>query len=223
MSGAMNIPLLVSRRGTAREAIEVGKKLCLLKESVMHGEFARRCEALGISRSSAARYMALLRRFHSAPDALLTAAGGFGKLVELIALDDDEIEALGRGEEVRGLSLCSLARMTVRQVREAVRTGQDVPFEKRAVLQSAGGSNAAKSRLSVDVQRLREQQADYCRRLGKIITRYLTPTELQAYGEHLEAFAAQVTASRPAQGLHDASYHLRMRFKMPGAAPNSTN
>ncbi len=69
----------------------------------------------------------------------------------------------------------------------------------------------------------REQQADYCRRLGKVITRYLTPSELQAYGEHLEAFAAQVTASRPAQGLRDASYHLRMRFKMPGAAPNSTN
>lgn len=69
----------------------------------------------------------------------------------------------------------------------------------------------------------REGDADYCRSLGKVITRYLTPSELQAYGEHLEAFAAQVTASRPAQGLHDASYHLRMRFKMPGATPNSTN
>ncbi len=223
MSGAMNMPLLVSRRGTAREAIEVGKNLCLLKESVMHGEFTRRCEALGISHSSAARYMAIMRRFHSAPDALLTAAGGLGKLVELIALDDDEIESIGRGEEVRGLSLSALERMTVRQVREAVRAGQDGPLEKRAVLQSAGGSNAATSRLSVGVQQLREQQADYCRRLGKVITRYLTPSELQAYGEHLEAFAAQVTASRPAQGLHDASYHLRMRFKMPGATPNSTN
>ena len=69
----------------------------------------------------------------------------------------------------------------------------------------------------------RERDADYCRSLGKVITRYLTPSELQAYGEHLEAFAAQVTTSRPAQGLHDASYHLRMRFKMPGAATNSTN
>ena len=223
MSGAKDTPLLPSRRATARDAIEAGKNLFLLKELVAHGEFARRCEARGISRSSAARYMALARRFHSASDTLLTAAGGIGKLVELLALEDDEIEALGRGEEVRGLSLCSLARMTARQVREAVRAGQDVPFEKRAVLQSAGGSNATKSRLSVDVQQLREQQADYCRRLGKVITRYLTPDELQAYGEHLEAFAAQVTASRPAQGLHDASYHLRMRFKMPGAATNSTN
>ena len=223
MSGAKDTPLLPSRRATARDAIEAGKNLFLLKELVAHGEFARRCEARGISRSSAARYMALARRFHSASDTLLTAAGGIGKLVELLALEDDEIEALGRGEEVRGLSPCSLARMTARQVREAVRAGQDVPFEKRAVLQSAGGSNATKSRLSVDVQQLREQQADYCRRLGKVITRYLTPDELQAYGEHLEAFAAQVTASRPAQGLHDASYHLRMRFKMPGAATNSTN
>lgn len=64
----------------------------------------------------------------------------------------------------------------------------------------------------------RERQAEYCRCLGKVITRYLTPSELQAYGEHLEAFAVQVTASRPAQGLHDASYHLRLRFKIPGAA-----
>jgi len=129
--------------------------------------------------------MALARRFHSASDTLLTAAGGFGKLVELIALDDDEIEALGRGEEVRGLSLCSLARMTVRQVREALRAGQDVPFEKRAVLQSAG-KPLTRSPLRG------ERQADYCRSLGKVITRYLTPSELQAYGEHLEAFAAQV-------------------------------
>ena len=69
----------------------------------------------------------------------------------------------------------------------------------------------------------REQQAEYCRRLGKVITRYLTPSELQAYGEHLESFVAQVTGNRPAQGLHDASYHLRMRFKMSGATPDSTN
>lgn len=223
MSGAMDTPLFPNRRATAREAIEAGKNLCLQKESEAHGEFAKRCEARGISRSSAARYMALARRFRSASDTLLTAAGGFGKLVELMALDDEEIEALGRGEEVRGLSLSALERMTVRQVREAVRAGQDVSFDKQAVLQSTGGSNAAKSRLFVGIQQLREQQADYCRSLGKVITRYLTPSELRAYGEHLEAFAAQVTASRPAQGLHDASYHLRMRFKMSGATPDSTN
>jgi len=207
--------VLLPRR-TASEAVEIGRRLLLLKEVSAHGEFIARCEALGCSHATAGRYMALARRFHSASDTLLTAAGGFGKLVELIALDDDEIEALGRGEEVRGLSLCSLARMTVRQVREALRAGQDVPFEKRAVLQSAG-KPLTRSPLRG------ERQADYCRSLGKVITRYLTPSELQAYGEHLEAFAAQVTASRPAQGLHDASYHLRMRFKMAGAAPNSTN
>lgn len=65
----------------------------------------------------------------------------------------------------------------------------------------------------------RDQQAEYCHHLGRVITRYLTPDELQAFGEYLEAFAAQVTAKRPAQGLHDASYHLRLRFKMPGAVP----
>ena len=219
MSGAMARPLLPNRRATAREAIEAGKNLCLLKESAAHGEFAQRCEARGISRSSAARYMALARRFHSASDTLLTAAGGFGKLVELMALDDEEIEALGRGKEVRGVSLQTLAELTVRQVREAVRAGRNVPFENRAsspVLQSAG-KPLTRSPLRG------ERQADYCRSLGKVITRYLTPSELQAYGEHLEAFAAQVTASRPAQGLHDASYHLRMRFKMSGATPDSTN
>ena len=67
----------------------------------------------------------------------------------------------------------------------------------------------------------RENHAEYCRRLGRVITRYLTASELQAYGEHLEAFAAQVTASRPAQGLHDASYHLRLRFKMPDTSPKA--
>ncbi|WP_312563064.1 hypothetical protein [Diaphorobacter sp.] len=214
-------PLLPNRSATAREAIEAGKNLCLLKESAAHGEFAQRCEARGISRSSAARYMALARRFHGAPGDLLTAAGGFGKLAELIALDDDEIESLGRGEEVRGLSLSALERMTVRQVREAVRAGQVLQSAGRAG--AAGGSNAPPVVHLQTPSPVRERQADYCRRLGKVITRYLTPDELWAYGEHLEAFAAQVTASRPAQGLHDASYHLRLRFKMPGAGPDGTN
>lgn len=216
MSETTDTLVLPGRRATAREVIEIGKRVYRLKEMTPHGEFAGRCEERGISCSSAARYMALLRRFHSAPDALLTAAGGLGKLVELMALDDEEIEALGRGNEVRGLSLIALERMTVRQVREAVRAGQDVPFEKRAVSQSAGKPLTRNPLRG-------ERQADYCRRLGKVITRYLTPSELQAYGEHLEAFAAQVTASRPAQGLHDASYHLRMRFKMPEAAPDSAD
>ncbi len=60
---------------------------------------------------------------------------------------------------------------------------------------------------------------EYCRRLGKVITRYLTTSELQTYGECLESFVVKVTAARPAQGLHDAAYALRMRFKMPAAVP----
>ena len=73
----------------------------------------------------------------------------------------------------------------------------------------------------VGVAMQREHHAEYCRRLGRVITRYLTASELQAYGEHLEAFVAQVTAGRPAQGLHDASYHLRLRFKMPPTTPKT--
>ncbi len=66
-----------------------------------------------------------------------------------------------------------------------------------------------------------DKRAEYCRRLGRVITRYLTASELQAYGEHLEAFVAKVTTDRPAQGLHDASYHLRLRFKMPSTSPKA--
>lgn len=66
-----------------------------------------------------------------------------------------------------------------------------------------------------------DKRAEYCRRLGRVITRYLTASELQAYGEHLEAFVAKVTTDRPAQGLHDASYHLRLRFKMPDTSPKA--
>lgn len=214
------IAVLLPRR-TASEAVEIGRRLLLLKEESAHGEFTGLCESIGCSHSSANKYMAIARRFHDAPERLLLAAGGLRKLVELLALEDDELEALGQGDEVRGLSLQALAGMTVRQVREAMHVGQYV--QSTRLPDGAGGSNTATSRHSGGVQQVREQQTDYCRRLGKVITRYLTPDELRAYGEHLEAFAAQVTACRPAQGLHDASYHLRMRFKMPGAVPDSAD
>ncbi|MDP2380173.1 MAG: hypothetical protein Q8M35_06770 [Pseudohongiella sp.] len=55
-------------------------------------------------------------------------------------------------------------------------------------------------------------QADYCRRLCKVLTRYATPQETAALAASLEDFTHNIIKARPAQGLNDAAYHLYGRF-----------
>lgn len=232
-------PLQIGRTTTnkARHCVNVGIKLLALKNALPNGEFCVRYEALGFSRTSAFRFMAIANLFHNAPDAFFEAVGIPSKLFELKRLGDEECDALVRGETVHGLTLEQVAQMTGKELRGAVDAALDgqvgVPIlsartadwlsdeEKLRMGVGAALDEQRPEQVPVGVAMQREHHAEYCRRLGQVITRYLTASELQAYGEHLEAFVAQVTAGRPAQGLHDASYHLRLRFKMPPTTPKT--
>ena len=54
--------------------------------------------------------------------------------------------------------------------------------------------------------------ADYSRKLCKLLTRYATVQETVALAASLEDFRDAIIKARPAQGLHDAAYHLYGRF-----------
>lgn len=106
---------------TARDAMQQGNHLLLLKEASPHGTWRDRVNMLGLSSDTAQRLMAVARRFSTAPDALFEAAGKVKKLIELLPLDAVQVEALCNGEAVHGLMLDDIAVMTVQELRSAVR------------------------------------------------------------------------------------------------------
>lgn len=114
-------------RRTADACLEMGRMLLLLKESVGHGEFVPRVEALGLPVRAAQKFMQLAFKLANAPKSalLLQAIGTQNKALELLVLDDEEIHELADGKSVRGLTLDKVACMGVMDLRAALRDAQE--------------------------------------------------------------------------------------------------
>ena len=114
---------------SARDAIkrigmviyELGAYLLLLKEGCAHGEFATTLERLGIGYESAKKYMAVTKRFSKRSTSTDLEKLGFSKMAELLPLDDDQVDDLVDEGQTGELSLDDVARMSVKQLRAAVR------------------------------------------------------------------------------------------------------
>lgn len=103
---------------TARDAVTAGIQLLLLKQSLPHGAFTDKANELGISSRSANRYMSVARRFHDASEAFFEAVGGASKLFALLAFDG--AEPLAKGKPINGLTLETIARMTLQELEAAI-------------------------------------------------------------------------------------------------------
>ena len=114
---------------TARDAMQQGNHLLLLKEASPHGTWRDRANMLGLSSDTTKRLMAVARRFSTAPDALIQASGTVSKLVELLPLKPEQVDALCNGEAADGLTLERLTSMSVLEIRAAVyaATGREPP------------------------------------------------------------------------------------------------
>lgn len=114
---------------TARDAMQQGNHLLMLKGASPHGTWRDRVNMLGLSSGNAERLMAVARRFSTAPDALIQASGTVSKLVELLPLKPEQVDALCNGEAVEGLNLERLTSMSVLEIRAAVyaATGREPP------------------------------------------------------------------------------------------------
>lgn len=114
---------------SARDAIrrigmaifELGGYLILLKEGCAHGDFLPTLDRLGISVDSAGRYMAVTRRFANSATSRNLESLGFSKMVELLPLDDDQVDDLVDDGQTGELSLDDVSRMSVKELRAAVR------------------------------------------------------------------------------------------------------
>lgn len=114
---------------SARDAIkrigmaifELGAYLMLLKESCAHGKFMPVLERLGVNQHSANKYMAITKRFANSSTSTNLEKLGFSKMAELLPLDDDQVDDLVDEGQTGELSLDDVARMSVKQLRAAVR------------------------------------------------------------------------------------------------------
>lgn len=114
---------------SARDAIrrigmgifELGGYLLLLKEGCAHGAFTPVLGRLGIGYESAKRYMAVTKRFANRSTSTDLEGLGFVKMAELLPLDNDQVDDLVGDGQTGELALDDVARMSIKDLRAAVR------------------------------------------------------------------------------------------------------
>ncbi|MGF3694322.1 DUF3102 domain-containing protein, partial [Salmonella enterica] len=114
---------------SAEAMLEVGKRLVILKESEGHGNFTSIVtDQLGLAERTARLIMQAALRYTS--PALESKRQTFAvldksKLFELMTEDDESLVELAEGGTVAGLTLDDIDRMSVRELRKALRESKE--------------------------------------------------------------------------------------------------
>ena len=104
--GTLEDEIRFYQQRTVEACLEMGKRLLILREMCPHGEFASRLEILGFQQRTAQRFMqAVLKFSNTSTSTLLGKIDSQSKLLELITLDDDQLEALNNGESLGEITL----------------------------------------------------------------------------------------------------------------------
>ncbi|ABX73130.1 TPA: DUF3102 domain-containing protein [Neisseria meningitidis] len=127
-------------RQTMEGMFELGRALIILKEHTEHGRFMEIVKSqfgLGIAETS--RLMSATRRF-ATPQMQKAAPKlmdlGKSKLLELLVEEDVTLVGLAEGEEVNGMTFDDVDRMTVRELRVALRESRENLAAKDEVMKT---------------------------------------------------------------------------------------
>lgn len=154
--GSLEDEIRFYQQRTAEACIEMGKRLLILKEMCPHGEFANRIEMLGFQPRMAQKFMQAVLKItqsNANSNSLLTAAGTQTKLLELVTLDDDELEALSQGDSVGNITLDDIETMSVRELKKALKEARADNTAKEELLAGKDRKiNELDSKLSVRKQ-----------------------------------------------------------------------
>jgi len=136
-------------RRSVEACMEVGRGLCVLKEASAHGQFLPRLDVLGIEVRVAQKFMASAVKFaNAASTPLLKAAGTQTKLFEMLVLGDDQVEELMLTGQTGELALDDVARMSVKELRAALRQAkQDIDFSGEKLEKERARADKAEKRL----------------------------------------------------------------------------
>lgn len=152
---------------SAEAMLEVGKRLVILKESEGHGNFTSIVtEQLGLAERTARLIMQAALRYTSS--ALESKRQTFAvldksKLFELMTEDDESLVELAEGGTVAGLTLDDIDRMSVRELRKALR-------ESRDNLDASRKLNAEKSHEINELKEVKFKTIDPDTAIQKLIT-----------------------------------------------------
>ncbi|MDO5650529.1 MAG: DUF3102 domain-containing protein [Moraxella sp.] len=119
--GALEDRIRFYQGRTVEAVLEMGKCLLILKEMCPHGDFAKRIELLGFSPRMAQKFMQVTLKVKSEFNSLIAKVDSQTKLLELITLDDDQLEALNSGESVGGITLDDIDTMSVSELKKALK------------------------------------------------------------------------------------------------------
>lgn len=153
---------------SAEAMLEAGKRLVILKENEPHGEFLTILESeLNIEARVARRMMQASIKFlgsESEPSKRSTLSVlGKAKLYELMVLDDEDLDSLADGGTVAGATLDDVDRMSVRELRRALR-------ESREDLTASRKLNTEKSNEINELKETRFRTVDPDAAIHKLIT-----------------------------------------------------
>jgi hypothetical protein len=114
--------------------IEVGRRLVRIKKNEEYGDFLQVLDNVGMAARSAQYAMTAARKFANTPT---LAYLGDSKIKALTVLDDDSIQILEDGGEVKGVTLDDVEKMSVRELRETLRKERDKRKKEKNVQEDA--------------------------------------------------------------------------------------
>lgn len=222
----------------AQEAFfEFGRVLVVLKEHMPHGKFQATVKSeFGISPESARKMIQATVKFCSpqllkAQPKLLTL--GKSKLFELMTEDDEDLQELADGGSVNGITLDDVDRMTIKELRAALRESRETAEAKDKII---ADKNKKVDELAEKLAKKQKGKEPSPEDVGSELTMQLSSLEVAARSD-LSRFAElfeQMLAHGEANGydhrpqmvaainqiIRDAET-LRERFTLPQEAPTN--
>nr|DAX41096.1 MAG TPA: Protein of unknown function (DUF3102) [Caudoviricetes sp.] len=203
-------------RKTVEGMFELGCALIVLKEHTEHGRFLGIVkEQFGIGKNEAARLMAATQRF-ATPQMQKAAPKlmdlGKSKLLELLVEEDVTLVGLADGGEINGMTLDDVDRMTVRELRVALRENREDAQAKDKVL---ADKNAKIDELAEKLEKAKKKggvkepnPADVASELHMAVgaKEVAIRSQLAQLGDYFAQMAA-----------HEAAHGLSHRARMAGA------
>lgn len=223
-------------RQTVEGMFELGRVLIVLKEHMTWEKFADVCEVFGMSVRAAQQLTQATRRFatpqmQKAQSKLMEL--GKSKLLELLVEEDETLTELADGGEVNGMTLDDVDRMTVRELRAALRESRETAEAKDKII---ADKNKKVDELAEKLAKKQTGKEPSPEDVGSELTMQLSGLEVAARSD-LSRFAEvfeQMLAHGEANGydhrpqmvaainqiIRDAET-LRERFTLPQEAPTN--
>ena len=225
----------LATRKTMEGMFELGQALIVLKEHMTWKQFADVCEVLGMSVRAAQQLVQATHRF-ATPQMRKAAPKlmdlGKSKLLELLVEEDVTLVGLSEGEEVNGMTFDDVDRMTVRELRVALRESRENLAAKDEVMKTKTAKiDELAEKLAKKQTVVREPQAED---VGSELAMQLTSLEvgIRSQVSRLKDLFDQLNAHSEAHGIsHQAKMvgtlnqiildceQLRESYALPTEAP----